>query len=73
MIQRIDFAIGMGAFGRVAASMQQNLRLLLDENGVRVPMNVFGLAAKQLTRNGRHEKDYHNFLFPQTPFQCLGA
>ncbi len=33
--------------------------LLLAKNGVRVPMGVFGSDAKHLTRNGRHETDYH--------------
>ena len=44
-------------------------RLVLDENGVRVPMGVFGLGTKHLKRNGRHEEDYHIYRFPQVTFR----
>jgi hypothetical protein len=43
-----------------------DFRLLLAENGIRVPMNVFGLAAKHFTRNGRHAKEYPITRFTQT-------
>jgi hypothetical protein len=33
--------------------------LLLEKKGVRVPMGVFGLQAKQLRRSRRYEIDYH--------------
>lgn len=47
-----------GVFGRQ--------KLLLVKNGVRVPMSGFGLAAKLLTRNGRHEQDYQIGRVAQT-------
>lgn len=33
--------------------------LLLDENGARIPMGAFGLDAKYLARNARHEHESH--------------
>ncbi len=69
-----SFAL-LGGCSRAGSSGLSRMRtgLLLDENGVRVPMGVFGLQAKHLTRNGRHEEAYHILRFPPTTFRCLRA
>ena len=56
---RIEIAIDTeydGCSQRGNGLVGGGVELVLVENGVRVPMSVFGSLAKHLTRNGRHAR-----------------